>query len=84
MNICWYDIVGTLGVTIIIFTYILLQIEYIRSAQLIYSLFNAVGAALILVSLYFSFNFPSFVVEIFWLIISLFGVGKYFFRPKIK
>jgi hypothetical protein len=84
MAFAWYDILGTLGVTIIILTYILLQIEYIRSAQLIYSLLNAVGAALILVSLYFSFNFPSFVVEIFWLIISLFGVGKYFFRPKIK
>ena len=82
MNFAWYDILGTLGVATIIITYILLQLEYVRSIQLIYSLLNAVGSGLILVSLYFSFNFPSFVVEIFWLIISLFGVGKYFFRPK--
>jgi hypothetical protein len=78
----WYDIVGTLGVAIIILTYILLQIERVRSDQLTYSLLNAAGAALILVSLYFDFNFPSFVVEFFWLLISLFGIGKYFARRK--
>ena len=61
----WYDIVGTLGVAIIVLTYVLLQIERVRSDQLIYSLLNAAGAALILVSLYFDFNFPSFVVEFF-------------------
>ena len=59
----WYDILGTLGVTIIIITYVLLQIERVRSDQLIYSLLNAIGASLILVSLYFDFNLPSVVVE---------------------
>ena len=76
----WYDIVGTLGVAIIILTYVLLQIERVRSDQLSYSLLNAVGASLILVSLYFDFNFPSLVVEFFWLLISLFGIGKYVVR----
>ncbi len=76
----WYDILGTLGVAIIIITYVLLQIERVRSDQLIYSVLNAVGAALILVSLYFDFNFPSLVVEFFWLLISLFGIGKFFVR----
>jgi hypothetical protein len=76
----WYDILGTLGVAIIILTYVLLQIERLRSDQLAYSLLNAVGAALILVSLYFDFNLPSVVVEFFWLVISLFGIGKYLAR----
>ncbi len=74
----WYDIVGTLGVAIIILTYLLLQIERIRSDQLLYSVLNAIGASLILVSLYFDYNFPSVIVEFFWLLISLFGIGKYF------
>lgn len=78
----WYDILGTLGVAIIILTYVLLQIERIRSEQLLYSLLNAIGAALILVSLYFDFNLPSVVVEFFWLVISLFGIGKYLIRAK--
>lgn len=79
----WYDILGTLGVAIIILTYVLLQIERVRSDQLIYSLLNAIGASLILVSLYFDFNLPSVVVEVFWLLISLFGIGKYFARQKV-
>ncbi|PYT01294.1 MAG: hypothetical protein DMF63_00115 [Acidobacteria bacterium] len=78
----WYDIIGTLGVAVIIITYVLLQIERVRSDQLIYSLLNAIGASLILVSLYFDFNLPSVVVEFFWLLISLFGIGKYLVRRK--
>ena len=78
----WYNILGTLGVAIIILTYVLLQIERVRSDQLIYSMLNAIGAALILVSLYFDFNLPSVVVEFFWLVISLFGIGKYLLRKR--
>ena len=77
MSFAWYDILGTLGVALIVLTYVLLQIGRVRSEQLAYSLLNAAGATLILISLYFSFNFPSFVVEFFWLLISLFGIGKY-------
>ena len=76
----WYDILGTLGVAIIVLTYVLLQIERIRSEQMLYSLLNAIGAALILISLYFDFNLPSVVVEVFWLLISLFGIGKWISR----
>lgn len=82
MPYAWYDIIGTLGVGVIILTYILLQFERIRSDQLIYSLFNAAGASLILISLCYDFNFPSFIVEFFWLLISLFGIGKYLFRKR--
>ncbi|HVQ55399.1 MAG TPA: hypothetical protein VMS29_01470 [Pyrinomonadaceae bacterium] len=77
MTFAWYDILGTLGVAIIILTYAFLQLGRISSGQVIYSLLNAVGASLILISLYFDFNFPSVVVEFFWLLISLFGIGKY-------
>jgi hypothetical protein len=80
MSLAWYDILGTLGVAIIILTYAFLQLGRIRSEQIIYSLLNAVGASLILISLYFDFNFPSVVVEFFWLVISLFGIGKYLLR----
>lgn len=80
MTYAWYDILGTLGVGVIIIAYILLQVGRLQSEQLAYSLMNAVGAALILISLYYSFNFPSFIVEFFWLLISLFGIGKYLVR----
>lgn len=80
MNIRWFDIVGTVGVATIVVTYILLQTSRIRSDQLSYSVLNAVGATLILISLYFEWNFPSVVVETFWLVISLYGIFRYFRR----
>ena len=80
----WYDFVGSFGVFIIILTYVLLQAEKIRSETLLYSVLNAVGASLIIVSLLYSFNFPAFIVEFFWLLISLFGIGKYFLRKEIN
>lgn len=80
MNYAWHDIVGTLGVAIILAAYVLLQIERLRSDAVMYSLMNAVGAVLILVSLGYDFNFPAFLMEFFWLVVSLFGLGKYFLR----
>jgi len=80
MQYAWHDILGTVGVAVIIVTYVLLQAEKLRSDSLYYSLLNAVGPSLIIVSLYFNLNFPAFIVEFFWLLISLFGIGKYLFR----
>jgi hypothetical protein len=82
MQFAWYDLLGSLGVGLIILTYVALQLEKIRSEQLIYSLLNAIGAGLIVLSLCFSFNFSAFIVEFFWVLISLYGVGKYFLKGK--
>jgi len=82
MQYAWYDFVGTVGTAVIIVTYILLQIERIKSSSLIYSLLNAAGAAMIIVSLLFSFNFSAFMVEFFWLLISLFGIVKFFLQKS--
>ena len=76
----WFDFVGSIGVAVIILTYILLQTEKIRSEQLIYSILNGLGAGLIAFSLVYSFNFAAFVVEVLWVLISLYGVVKYFWK----
>lgn len=81
-NYAWYDFVGSVGVLMIISTYILLQTEKIRSEQLIYSILNGAGAGLIAFSLLYSFNFSAFVVEFLWVLISIYGIGKYFLRKK--
>ena len=78
----WYDILGTVGVATIIVTYVLLQTGRVRSEQLVYSILNAAGAVLILISLYFSFNLPSFIVEFFWLLISLYGIWRYLAQKR--
>ena len=83
MTYAWYDILGTLGVAIILIAYILLQIERMRSDGAAFSLMNAIGAAMILVSLCYQFNFAAFLMEFFWLLVSLFGIGKYFVANRV-
>ena len=70
------DIVGLIGVSLILITYGALTLEKIDPKGWRYSAGNGLGAVLILISLYYSFNLASFVIEIAWLAISLFGLWK--------
>jgi ketosteroid isomerase-like protein len=72
-NLSWFDIVGFTGVLLIIIAYLLLQLDKLASSSPSYSVLNATGALLIIVSLIFDFNLSAFVVEAFWFLIS--GVG---------
>ncbi len=77
MGYSWHDFLGILGVTMIVFSYFLLQSKRLRSDQLSYSIANAFGASLVIVSLLYEFNISAFLVEFFWLIISLMGVFRH-------
>ncbi len=70
------NMVGLLGVTLIVLFYFLIQTERISADQLSYSIGNGLGAAFILLSLLFDFNLPSFIFESIWLAISLYGAIK--------
>ena len=72
-----HDLVGNVGVAIIVGTYLALQLERLASTALSYSVLNAVGAALIAASLLFRFNLSAFVIEAFWIAISLVGVARW-------
>lgn len=76
MDYQWFDLVGNVGVFLILLSYLLMQLEKLDSKSAAFSLCSACGAALILVSLYFEFNLSAFVIEFFWLIISLYGLVK--------
>lgn len=82
MNYAWYDVVGSIGVLTIITTYVLLQTERLKSESLAYSLLNGSGAALIAFSLLYSFNFSAFVVELLWMLISIYGIIRYFLKKR--
>jgi len=56
--------------------YLALQLERMRSTDLSYSLLNAVGAVLILISLTERFNLSAVIIEIFWIAISVIGIAK--------
>jgi hypothetical protein len=78
ISFAWHDAIGIVGVTIILVVYYLLQVERMKSDELIYSVINLVGALLIVVSLLYSFNLASFIIEIFWIAISLIGIVRYY------
>jgi len=76
VNLTWFDLTGFIGVLLIIVAYLLLQLDKLPSSSPSYSLLNAAGALLIIVSLIFQFNLSAFIVEVFWLLISLLGLTK--------
>lgn len=70
------DYVGLVGVAITLIAYLLLQVNWMRIEGKSYSLLNAIGSLLILYSLYYHWNTPAAVIELAWLVISLFGLGR--------
>jgi multidrug transporter EmrE-like cation transporter len=76
MNYPFYDVIGNLGVVMIVGSYLLVQIRKMSSMELPYAVVNGLGAAFILYSLYFEFNLSAFMVEVFWLLISLVGMVR--------
>lgn len=77
MSIEWYDYVGTTGVFVILVAYFMLQTGRMASTTLAYSVLNLVGALLITVSLMYDFNFSAFVIEVFWIAISIYGIVRW-------
>jgi len=78
------DIVGIAGVVLLVITYLLLQIDKLQSSGLTYSLLNAIGAGLIIVSLLVNFNLSAFLMEAFWVLISLIGVFRHLRRTLLR
>ncbi len=76
MNFAWYDFVGTLGVILILVAYFLLQTERLSGQNVGYSVVNLVGSLLITVSLVYDFNLSSFIIEMAWIAISLYGIMR--------
>jgi len=67
------DLVGLLGVAAYLTAYALLQLNRLGSHDRRYLVLNAAGSALILVSLVYDFNLPSFVTQTAWLIFTAVG-----------
>ena len=84
MNYGLIDIVGNFGVLILIVTYLLLQLNRLHSNDLSYSLLNAIGAGLIILSLIVDFNLSALLMEVFWVLISLVGIYRHFRLKAVR
>jgi hypothetical protein len=77
-----YDTIGMIGVVIILSTYLLLQMERLKSETLLYSVLNMMGSSMILFSLFFEWNLASAIIEGAWVLVSLFGIVRYFVKRR--
>ena len=71
-----FQIIGFVGMIFVVIAYFLLQTEKQKITSLTYQLLNLSGAILLLISLFVHFNLGSFVIEIFWIAITLYGMYK--------
>lgn len=71
-----FNAVGIVGVGLIIIAFFLLQSGKLTSKDMVYPVLNLVGAILHIISLYRFWNVASFVIEIFWIGISAYGIWK--------
>ena len=78
MNYGLVDLIGNIGVVVLMITYLMLQLNKLRSDGLAYSVLNAFGASLIIVSLLVNFNLSALLMEVFWVLISFVGIYRYF------
>lgn len=78
MDLSATDFVGLVGVAFIVGTYFLSQIGRMNVNRPLYPALNGLGALLILFSLTYTFNAASFVIESFWLAISVIGLVRSF------
>lgn len=72
----FFNITGLIGVGLILVAYFLLQVGKLEQRDERYSWLNLIGALMIVVSLLKNWNLPSFVIEIFWIAISIYGLTR--------
>ena len=77
------DLIGLTGVALLIITYALLQLDKIDPKGFWYSFNNLLVAILVTVSLIYTPNLASIVIEVFWFLISLYGVVMFFKRKDL-
>lgn len=68
--------IGLLGAFLYLASYFLLQAGYIGGNSKAYTYLNLSAASLVLVSLTTAFNAASVVIQVSWILISIFGMSR--------
>ena len=86
LDLHWFDFVGFAGVLLVLVAYFLLQTGKMRGDRVPYSLVNALGAAGILVPVWYapSMNWSVLFIEAAWILISLYGIWHSLTRGSRK
>ena len=78
------DLVGYVGSAIIVALYFQNISGRIDAKGLLYPCANLAACVLIVFSLLHRFNPPSFVIEVFWSAVSLYGIVSYVMKRRVS
>ncbi len=79
------NIIGIIGVFLVLVAYFLLQNNFVTTKQARYSVLNLFGAILILYSLFYHWNLASVIIEFAWISISIQGlINCYKYRQSVR
>ena len=70
------DVVGMFGLFILLAGYYLLSKGIFRSDKKLYYLLNCFGSSFLLISLYYTPNIPSIVMQVAFVMISIYGLKR--------
>jgi hypothetical protein len=79
-----HDLIGFVGALCVLISYWLLQANKMSPTGFTYSGLNLAGAVMIMFSLVNSWNLTAFIIEIFWGLISLYGLLKWYYQSLQK
>jgi purine-cytosine permease-like protein len=73
-----YDAAGIIGSIVVIVAYFATQAGWLAANDPRFAFANLGGAALIITSLMMDWNLAAFVMEVFWILISLYGLARHY------
>jgi len=74
MNDVIAQVIGVLGMICVVYAYLAIEKGWLDRDQKRYYFINLFGATLLTISLIFKFNLGSFLIEMFWIQISVEGL----------
>jgi len=73
-----YAATGTVGAVIVMVAYFATQAGSLKADDPRFAIANLLGAALIMVSFIAAWNLPAFIMEVFWVLISIYGLARFY------
>ena len=70
-----------IGMACVVLAYFAVERDWLDNKDVKFYVINLIGGILLLISLLINFNLGSFVIEIFWIIISMMGIVNHY---KVK
>ena len=74
MNDTMPQAIGVIGMMCVVYAYLAIEKGWLDRNQRRFYLINLIGAILLTISLMFKFNLGSFMIEVFWIWISVAGL----------